>query len=91
MSDFFYKPLHEKVLVLPKERNTKTSGGIIKVVDDANIPDYGTVVAVSDLVDYIKVGDVLMFEHGTGKPINNGDTKYVLLDCSKHGSVLGIV
>jgi len=91
MSDFFYKPLHEKVLVLPKERDTKTSGGIIKVADDANIPDYGVVVAVSDLVDYIKLGDTVMYEHGAGKPIVLQDKKYVLLDCSQHGSVLGIV
>lgn len=83
-----YKPIGEKILVLPKERDNKTKAGLIMVAEDNSTPDYGTIVEKGDVVTEVNIGDTVMYEHGSGKLISIDDTKYVLLDCSCNGTVL---
>ena len=86
-----YTPLHQNILVLPKERETKTKSGLVMVADDSRQPNYGEVVAVSKEVTTIKVGDTIIYEYGSGRPISFDDVKYTLLDSGEHGSVLGLI
>lgn len=72
------KPLGKRVLIDPAAPETKTASGLYV---PATAPDRGTIVAVGDEVESLKVGDDVIFPKGSFNIITDVDTnkKYVLL------------
>lgn len=55
-------PLHDKVLIKPKEMETSTATGIILPEISKATPESGMVVEVGKDVQIIKQGDVVLFK-----------------------------
>lgn len=92
MSDINIKPLADRVVVLPAEAETKTSGGIYIPDNSAEKPQRGTVVAVgSGTADHtmsVKVGDHVLYEKYGNTEFKVDATEYLIM---KESSIIGIL
>ena len=84
------KPLGERALVKPVERETSTASGIVLPETAQNGPQTAEIVAVGEFENGKKVseGDLVLFAKYSGTEITLDDEDYLILDAD---DLLGIV
>ena len=77
------KPLADRVLIEPKEAETKTASGIFIPDTAKEKPQQGTVIAVGpgkkDEPMEVKVGDVVLFGKYAGTEVAVEEKKYLIV------------
>ena len=77
------KPLAARVLVEPKEAETKTASGLYIPDTAKEKPQQGVVVAIGrgkkDEVMEVKVGDVVLYGKYSGTEVSFEDRKYLIM------------
>ena len=86
------KPLADRVLIEPKEAETKTAAGIYIPDTAKEKPQQGTVVAAGpgkkDEPMEVKVGDQVIYGKYAGTEVNFEDKKYLIVKQSDIMAVL---
>ena len=86
------KPLADRVLVEPKEAETKTAAGLYIPDTAKEKPQQGTVVAVGpgkkDEPMEVKAGDVVLYGKYAGTEVTVDDKKYMIM---KQSDILAIL
>ena len=86
------KPLAERVLIEPKEAETKTAAGIYIPDTAKEKPQQGTVVAAGpgkkDEPMEVKVGDQVIYGKYAGTEVNFEDKKYLIV---KQSDILAVL
>ena len=86
------KPLADRVLIEPKEAETKTASGIFITDTAKEKPQQGTVIAVGpgkkDEPMEVKVGDVVLFGKYAGTEVAVEEKKYLIV---KQSDILAIL
>ena len=86
------KPLADRVLIEPKEAETKTASGIFIPDTAKEKPQQGTVIAVGpgkkDEPMEVKVGDVVLFGKYAGTEVAVEEKKYLIV---KQSDMLAIL
>lgn len=86
------KPLADRVLIEPKEAETKTAAGLYIPDTAKEKPQQGTVVAAGpgkkDEPMEVKVGDQVIYGKYAGTEVTFEDKKYLIV---KHSDILAIV
>ena len=86
------KPLADRVLIEPKEAETKTASGIFIPDSSKEKPQQGTVIAVGpgkkDEPMEVKVGDVVLFGKYAGTEVAVEEKKYRIV---KQSDILAIL
>ena len=86
------KPLADRVLIEPKEAETKTAAGLYIPDTAKEKPQQGTVVAAGpgkkDEPMEVKVGDQVIYGKYAGTEVTFEDKKYLIL---KQSDILAIV
>lgn len=86
------KPLADRVVVEPKEAETKTASGLYIPDTAKEKPQQGTVVAVGpgtkDVEMEVKVGDVVLYGKYAGTEVTFEDKKYLIM---KQSDILAII
>ena len=86
------KPLADRVVIEPKEAETKTASGIFIPDTVKEKPQQGTVLAVGkglkDEPMEVKPGDVVLFGKYAGTEVNYEDKKYLIV---KQSDILAII
>ncbi len=77
-----YQPTKDMVLILPKEVESKTKGGIIipDTVKDGIKPTEGVVIAIGENVKSIEVGMEVIYGKASGFDIKVDDVNYRMLE-----------
>lgn len=78
------KPLYERVLIKPRKKETKTSGGILLPDKSVKRPNIGTVVACGDGSPnnpmLVKPGDLIICNRFAGAEISyKGELHYIIM------------
>lgn len=76
------EPLGARVLVLPVEGESQTSGGVLLPETAKEKPQQGTIEAVGDseeMTTDLKVGDLVLFPKYTGTEIKYEGKTYLLM------------
>ena len=74
-----FKPYKNRILVERVEEETTDTGIIVTTSASKDRPLEGTVVAVGDEVDDIKVGDKIYFNKYSGSDVTIEGENYILL------------
>lgn len=86
------KPLHDRVVIKPHERENVTSGGIIIPDTAKEKPLKGKVIAVGegkkDEPMTVKIGDNVIFSKYGGTEVQIGGNEYMIL---KESEILAII
>ncbi len=90
------KPLFDRVVLLPKENETETKGGIILPTAAQEKSQMAKVVAVGEggeidgkkVTMQVKVGDMVLYAKYSGTEITVDDKKYVVV---RQNDILAIV
>lgn len=86
------KPLADRVVVEPKEAETKTASGLYIPDTAKEKPQQGTVIAVGpgtkDVEMEVKVGDVVLYGKYAGTEVSYEDKKYLIM---KQSDILAII
>ena len=86
------KPLQDRVVVEPKEAETKTAAGLYIPDTAKEKPQQGTVVAAGpgkkDEPMEVKVGDDVLYGKYAGTDVTIGDKKYLIV---KQSDILAIL
>ena len=86
------KPLADRVLIEPKEAETKTASGIFIPDTAKEKPQQGTVIAVGpgkkDEPMEVKVGDIVLFGKYSGTEVAVEEKKYLIV---KQSDILAIL
>ena len=86
------KPLADRVLIEPKEAETKTASGIYIPDTAKEKPQQGTVLAVgpgkTDEPMEVKAGDVVLYGKYAGTEVTVEDKKYLIV---KQSDILAII
>ena len=86
------KPLADRVLIEPKEAETKTASGLFIPDTAKEKPQQGTVIAVGpgkkDEPMEVKVGDVVLFGKYAGTEVAVEEKKYLIV---KQSDILAIL
>ena len=86
------KPLADRVLIEPKEAETKTASGIFIPDTAKEKPQQGTVLAAGpgkkDEPMEVKVGDVVLYGKYAGTEVTVDDKKYLIV---KQSDILAII
>lgn len=86
------KPLADRVVIEPKEAETKTASGIFIPDTAKEKPQQGTVVAAGpgkvDEPMEVKVGDVVIYGKYAGTEVTVDDKKYLIV---KQSDILAIL
>ena len=86
------KPLADRVLIEPKEAETKTASGIYIPDTAKEKPQQGTVLAVgpgkADEPMEVKAGDVVLYGKYAGTEVTVEDKKYLIV---KQSDILAII
>ncbi len=86
------KPLADRVVVEPKEAETKTASGLYIPDTAKEKPQQGTVIAVGpgtkDVEMEVKVGDVVLYGKYAGTEVTFEDKKYLIM---KQSDILAII
>ena len=86
------KPLADRVLIEPKEAETKTASGIYIPDTAKEKPQQGKVIAVGpgkkDEPMEVKVGEVVLYGKYAGTEVNVEDKKYLIV---KQSDILAIL
>lgn len=83
-----FQPLGNRVLVERQEEATKTASGIIIPDNAKEKPSQGSVVAISDEVENIKVGDSVVFGKYSGTELTLEAKTYLVIETD---DILGII
>ena len=85
-----FKPLGNRVLAKIPEEKTQTDSGIFLPENASKEkPTHAEVVAVSDCVEGINVGDTVVYSKFAGTNLVLDDVEYLVLDVEK--DVLGVI
>jgi len=90
MTDVKFKPHGPRILVSPIEtpREEKTASGLITAVNEhVEIPTRGRIIAKSDEVLGLNVGELVSYGHHSGRELKVDGVKYLLM---REGDVDGI-
>ena len=86
------RPLADRVVIEPKEAETKTAAGLYIPDTAKEKPQQGTVVAAGpgkkDEEMEVKVGDVVRYGKYTGTEVTVDDKKYLIM---KQSDILAII
>lgn len=86
------KPLADRVVIEPKEAETKTASGLYIPDTAKEKPQQGTVVAVGpgkqDEPMELKVGDAVLYGKYAGTEVTVGENKYLIV---KQSDILAII
>jgi len=86
------KPLADRVVIEPKEAETKTASGIFIPDTAKEKPQQGTVVAAGpgkkDEAMEVKVGDVVLYGKYAGTEVTLDEKKYLIV---KQSDILAIL
>ena len=86
------KPLADRVVIEPKEAETKTASGLYIPDTAKEKPQQGTVVAVGpgkkDEPIELKVGDAVLYGKYAGTEVTVGENKYLIV---KQSDILAII
>ncbi len=86
------KPLADRVVVEPKEAETKTASGLYIPDTAKEKPQQGTVIAVGpgtkDIAMEVKVGDVVLYGKYAGTEVTYDEKKYLIM---KQSDILAII
>ena len=86
------RPLADRVVIEPKEAETKTAAGLYIPDTAKEKPQQGTVVAASpgkkDEEMEVKVGDVVLYGKYSGTEVTVDDKKYLIM---KQSDILAII
>ena len=86
------KPLADRVVVEPKEAETKTASGLYIPDTAKEKPQQGTVIAVGpgtkDVEMEVKVGDVVLYGKYAGTEVSFEDKKHLIM---KQSDILAII
>ena len=86
------KPLADRVVVEPKEAETKTASGLYIPDTAKEKPQQGTVIAVGpgtkDVEMEVKVGDVVLYGKYAGTEVSFEDNKYLIM---KQSDILAVI
>ena len=86
------KPLADRVLVEPKEAETKTAGGLYIPDNAKEKPQEGVVLAAGpgkkDEPMEVKVGDKVLYGKYAGTEVNIGDKSYMIM---RQSDILAII
>ena len=86
------RPLAERVVIEPKEAETKTAAGLYIPDTAKEKPQQGTVVAAgpgkTDEEMEVKVGDVVLYGKYSGTEVTVDDKKYLIM---KQSDILAII
>ena len=86
------KPLADRVLIEPKEAETKTAAGIYIPDTAKEKPQQGTVVAAGpgkkDEPMEVKIGDQVIYGKYAGTEVNFEDKKYLIV---KQSDILAVL
>jgi chaperonin GroES len=74
-----FKPRQDRVLVKQDDALTKTKGGLILPEALHELPNQGSVVAVSEVTTDLKVGDVVLFGQHAGFQVVIDGNPYILI------------
>jgi chaperonin GroES len=83
-----FQPLGKRVLVQRLEESSTTASGIIIPDNAKEKPSQGTVVAVSDKVSNVEVGNVVVFGKYSGTELTLEGKSYLVISTS---DLLGII
>lgn len=83
-----FKPLGKRVLVKRLEETNTTISGIIIPDNAKEKPQQGEIVAVSDEIKDIKVGDKVAFGKYSGNEIKINSNEYMILN---YDDIFGIL
>ena len=86
------RPLADRVLIEPKEAETKTAGGLYIPDTAKEKPQQGTVLAAGpgkkDEPMEVKAGDTVLYGKYSGTEVTVGDKKYLIV---KQSDILAIL
>ncbi len=83
------RPLNDQVLVLPDPQQTETASGIVLVTKTPEKSLMGTVMAVSDKVEIVKVGDRVLYGKYAGTDVElPGKKNHLVVD---QKDLLGVI
>ena len=85
-----FKPLGDRVLVLPQEIETKTASGII-IPDNASQekPTQAKVIAIGADVEYVKVDDEVIYgKYAKTATVTLDNIDYLVMETSE---ILGVI
>lgn len=86
------KPLQDRVLIEPKEAETKTAGGLYIPDTAKEKPQQGTVIAAgpgkTDEPMEVKVGDTVLYGKYAGTEVSFEGKKYLIV---KQSDILAII
>ena len=86
------RPLADRVVIEPKEAETKTAAGLYIPDTAKEKPQQGTVVATGpgkkDEEMEVKVGDVVLYGKYSGTEVTVDDKKYLIM---KQSDILAII
>ena len=86
------RPLADRVVIEPKEAETKTAAGLYIPDTAKENPQQGTVVAAGpgkkDEEMEVKVGDVVLYGKYSGTEVTVDDKKYLIM---KQSDILAII
>ena len=86
------RPLADRVVIEPKEAETKTAAGLYIPDTAKEKPQQGTVVAAGpgkkDEEMEVKVGDVVLYGKYSGTEVTVDDKKYLIM---KQSAILAII
>jgi len=83
-----FTPLGERLLVKSVEESNTTASGIIIPDNAKEKPNRAEVIAVSNEVEDVKVGDTIVYGKYAGTELVLDGTEYIVLDLS---DVLGVI
>ena len=83
-----FKPLGDRVLAERVEDATTTASGIIIPDNAKEKPSQGKIVAVSEDVENINIGDTVVFGKYSGNELTLDGTEYLILEADE---IFGIV
>ena len=77
------KPLYERILVEPKEKETRTQAGIMLPEKAVKRPNIGTVIACGDGSSHnpmlVQPGDIILFNRFAGIEVFYKNTKHFVI------------
>ncbi len=83
-----FKPLGDRILVKTVEEANTTASGIIIPDNAKEKPNRAEVIAVSNEVEDVKVGDTIVYGKYSGTELVLDGTEYIVLEIS---DVLGVI
>jgi chaperonin GroES len=78
MTEIKTRPAPTRVLVKPVEVDDKTKGGLFIPGTAKPKPDEGVVVAIGSAVEFVAIGDRVVYNKGAGVDIQENGVDYLI-------------